>query len=175
MSTPLATTDNQEEIFDIVNEQDEVIGHTTRGIANTTPSLIHRSICVLVFRGDTVFLHKRTPTKDTYPDYWTCSCAGHVDSGEDADHAAVRELKEELGLESTKPLTLLFKEIVRYPHETEMMSFYRYDTTKDPIMDAQEIAEGRFIKLSDIDAFLAEHPKTPCVERALQWIRAVTL
>ena len=171
MSSSPLTTDNQDEIFDVVNEADEVIGQVSRGIANSTPSLIHRSINVMVFQGNTIFLHKRSETKDTYANYWTCSCAGHVDSGEVADHAAVRELSEELGLIAEEPLTLLFKEIVHYPHETEMMSFYRYDTIEEPVLDPKEIAEGLFVPLKDIEAFLMSQPKTPCLERAMKWIR----
>ena len=36
--------------------------------------------------------------KDTAPGRWDSSCSGHLDSGEDYAPAAVRELREEIGL-----------------------------------------------------------------------------
>ena len=54
---------------------------------------------VLVFnsRGE-IFLQKRSMTKDREPGKWDSSSSGHVDSGEDYDACAVRELREEIGL-----------------------------------------------------------------------------
>ena len=61
--------------------------------------LLHRAVHVLVFnsRGE-IFLQKRSMTKDREPGKWDSSSSGHVDSGEDYDACAVRELREEIGL-----------------------------------------------------------------------------
>ena len=87
-----------EEIFDVVNERDEVIGRAPRREVHAR-DLLHRAIHVLVFnaRGE-VFLQKRSLTKDTSPGLWDSSTSGHVDAGEDYDACAVRELREEIGL-----------------------------------------------------------------------------
>ena len=54
-----------EEIFDIVNERDEVVGQNTRREVHAR-GLWHRAVHVLVFnaRGE-VFLQKRSMLKDT--------------------------------------------------------------------------------------------------------------
>ncbi len=87
-----------EEIFDIVNDHDEVIGRLPRSKVHRD-GLKHRATHVLVFnsRGD-VFLQKRSWKKDNSPGVWDSSASGHVDSGEEYDPCAVRELREELGL-----------------------------------------------------------------------------
>ena len=87
-----------EEIFDVVNECDEVIDAKPRSEVHRL-GLKHRAIHVLVFnsRGET-FLQKRSMTKDREPGKWDSSTSGHVDSGEDYDACAVRELREEIGL-----------------------------------------------------------------------------
>ena len=46
-----------------------------------------------------VLLQKRSEKKDIFPGCFDVSAAGHLDAGEDFPEAAVRELKEELGLE----------------------------------------------------------------------------
>jgi isopentenyldiphosphate isomerase len=92
-----------EEIFDIVNERDEVVGQAPRREVHRT-GLRHRAVHVLVFnaRGE-VFLQKRSMLKDTAKGKWDSSASGHVDSGEDYDPCAVRELREEIGLHLAQP------------------------------------------------------------------------
>ena len=46
-----------------------------------------------------VLLQKRAPEKDTFPGLWDVSVAGHVHAGETPLEAALREVKEEIGLE----------------------------------------------------------------------------
>ena len=91
-----------EEIFDVVNERDEVIDRQPRSEVHRL-GLKHRAVHVLVFnsRGET-FLQKRSMTKDREPGKWDSSTSGHVDSGEDYDACAVRELREEIGLTIAK-------------------------------------------------------------------------
>src|SRR5580704_11707993 len=68
-----------EEIFDIVNERDEVVGQNTRREVHAR-GLWHRAVHVLVFnaRGE-VFLQKRSLKKDTAADKWDSSASGHLD------------------------------------------------------------------------------------------------
>src|SRR5579864_5428492 len=98
-----------EEIFDIVNERDEVIGQAPRKEVHAR-GLWHRAVHVLVFNahGD-VFLQKRSMLKDTAKGKWDSSSSGHLDTGEDYDTCAVRELREEIGLIVDRVPSRLFK------------------------------------------------------------------
>ncbi len=98
-----------EEIFDIVNERDEVIGQNTRREVHAR-GLWHRAVHVLVFnaRGE-VFLQKRSLIKDIAAGKWDSSASGHLDTGEAYDACAVREVREEIGLHLTQPPLRLFK------------------------------------------------------------------
>src|SRR5580692_8306785 len=98
-----------EEIFDVVNERDEVVGQNTRREVHRL-GLKHRAVHVLVFneRREAV-LQKRSMTKDTFPGAWDSSASGHLDTGEDYDACAVRELREEIGLVIERPPERLFK------------------------------------------------------------------
>jgi isopentenyl-diphosphate delta-isomerase type 1 len=88
-----------EEIFDVVNERDEVIGRLSRAEVHRQ-ALRHRAIHVLIFnaRGE-IFLQKRSMQKDNFPGRWDSSAAGHLDCGESYDACALREVKEELGID----------------------------------------------------------------------------
>ena len=93
----------REEIFDVVNERDEVIGQQPRSEVHHR-GLMHRAVHVLVFNGaGQVFLQKRSLKKDRQPGLWDSSASGHVDAGEGYDACAVRELREELGLQLSEP------------------------------------------------------------------------
>lgn len=87
------------ELFDVVNENNEVIGQKTRGEVHAQ-GLLHRAVHVFIIngRGD-VFLQMRSHLKDVSPLKWDSSAAGHLDVGESYADCAIREVREEVGLE----------------------------------------------------------------------------
>src|ERR1035441_195318 len=114
-----------EETFDVVNERDEVVGRNTRREVHAR-GLRHRAVHVLVFGSDgRIFLQKRSMTKDTFPGAWDSSASGHLDSGEDFDACAVRELGEELGLRTAAPPRRLFKIAACVETGQEFVRVYR--------------------------------------------------
>ncbi|MEK9143496.1 MAG: NUDIX domain-containing protein [Patescibacteria group bacterium] len=143
------TTDPQNERFDIVDENDTVIGQAVRRNVHLNKSLIHRSITVLVFVDGKLLLQKRSQTKDTYPLFWTSSCSGHVALGDSYEETAKRELTEELGIKPTHPLTFLGKDLIRYPRETEMMTTYRYETSDPATLSKEEITAYTLYSLDE--------------------------
>ena len=46
-----------------------------------------------------LLLQKRSLTKETFPGFWDVSVAGHVTAGESILEGAIREVKEEIGLD----------------------------------------------------------------------------
>ena len=55
------------------------------------------------------FCRKDQFFKDSSPGLWDSSCSGHLDTGENYDSAAVRELSEELGVNSEMELITMLK------------------------------------------------------------------
>jgi 16S rRNA (adenine1518-N6/adenine1519-N6)-dimethyltransferase len=87
------------EVFDVVDENDQVVGRSTRAEIHASGTL-HRAVHIFVFnkRRD-LLLQLRSRWKDNHPGVWDSSAAGHLDAGEDYHSCAVRELQEELGIE----------------------------------------------------------------------------
>ena len=87
-----------DEVFDVVDGQDRVIGKDRRGEIHRR-GLRHRAVHIFWLRPDgQLCLQRRSFAKDNSPGLLSSSCAGHVDSGEAYLAAAVRELAEELGV-----------------------------------------------------------------------------
>lgn len=145
----MKTTDPQDELFDLVDENDKVIGTVKRRETNRNPKRIHRAVCILVFnKKGQLFLQKRSKTKDTYPGYWTISASGHVRSGQTYRQAAIKELKEELGIKEGFSLKRLGKSLMDYPNETEYETFFQMTYIGPIILHPEEIAQGKFITLN---------------------------
>lgn len=87
-----------EEIFDIVDDNDRVIGSLSRDSIHQQ-GLKHRAVHIFWIRADgRVCLQRRSYAKDKSPGLISSSCAGHVDSGETYLRAAEREFQEEMGV-----------------------------------------------------------------------------
>lgn len=142
-------TDNQSELFIVVNEQDDIIDYRSRYDCHHNAHLIHRSTDVLLF--DTkgrILLQKRSLTKDSNPGLWTVSASGHVSKDETYEQAAHRELYEELGVRTE--LTFFEKFIARYPEETEMEAVFqgKYEGKFAP--NALEVEEVRYFTSAEL-------------------------
>lgn len=145
-----------EEIFDVVNERDEVIGRQPRSEVHRL-GLLHRAVHVLVFnaRGE-IFLQKRSPWKDRQPGVWDSSASGHVDSGEDYDACAVREVAEELGCRLAVPPQRLFKISDCAETDQEFVWVYRAAAEGPFVLPPEEIERGEWFAPVRVTRWIAE-------------------
>ena len=147
-----------EEIFDVVNERDEVIGQKPRSEVHAR-GLLHRAVHVLVFnaRGE-IFLQKRSMKKDRQPGVWDSSASGHVDSGEHYDETAVRELREEIGLTIHKPLKALFKIDACEETDGEFVRVYQCRSEGPFALHPDEIETGGWVAPESVTRRVHEKP-----------------
>lgn len=159
------------EFFEIVDENDQVIGVAPRSECHGNPALVHRVAHVLVFNsGGELLLQKRSARKDIQPGRWDTSVGGHLDPGETYLQAAYREMREELGVEGI-PLTFLYFSRIRNDIESENVATYlaRYDG--DIVFAPEEIETVRFWAPAEIEGALGSGCFTPNFEEEwAQWI-----
>jgi isopentenyldiphosphate isomerase len=161
----------KEEIFDVVNERDEVIGHQPRSEVHRL-GLMHRAVHVLVFNAaGQVFLQKRSMKKDRQPGLWDSSTSGHVDAGEDYDACAVRELREEIGLQLQTPPERLFKLAVSAATDQEHVWVYRCRSEGPFRLDPEEIERGGWFGPEEVTRWMAERPQEFATALLVIWKR----
>ena len=162
-----------EEIFDVVNERDEVVDRKPRREVHAR-GLLHRAVHVLVFnaRGE-VFLQKRSMSKDTSPGLWDSSASGHLDSGEDYDYCAVRELREEIGLMVEHSPERLFRIAACAETGQEFVWVYRLKNEGPFTLHPDEIERGGWFATEMVTAWVADRPDEFASAFRLIWRMAV--
>ena len=160
MTTPTNNSHvrSSEDLFDVVNAEDEVIGTEKRSVVHRR-QLLHRAIHVFVFNANgQLYLQKRSLTKDSSPGKWVSSCSGHVDSGEDYDTAALRELGEELALFEPLEFERVFKQPAGDQTGQEFVWVYQCKSEGPFTLDPQESTEGRWVDPDTLDQWLRSSP-----------------
>jgi isopentenyl-diphosphate delta-isomerase type 1 len=158
-----------EEFFDVVNNRDEVIGRKPRREVHRL-GLLHRAVHVLVFNSSgRIFLQKRSMKKDRQPGLWDSSASGHVDSGEDYDSTAVRELGEEIGLRVNTPLERLFKIDACAETDQEFVWVYRCEAEGPFHLNRDEIERGDWFAPAEVTRWMTERPQEFATALLLLW------
>lgn len=162
-----------EELFDVVNERDEVLYPLARSAVHRQ-LLLHRAVHVFVFdsRG-WLLIHRRSPLKEEFPNVWTSSCSGHVSAGETYDETAPRELQEELGITGVS-LERLQKFGACAETSWEFTVLYRTVTDQSLSPDAGEMTAVEWVSLVDLDVATAADPEryAPAFLLLYGWYRA---
>ena len=156
MNTP-QPAQSADELFDVVDGDDRVIGQATRGRVHAE-GLLHRAVhCWVVRPSGALVLQMRSPGKDQYPSTWTSSASGHVDAGETYRVAIGREVAEELGL-SDESLSLLAKVAACEELSREHTELYICRTDAALTPDPSEIA---YLEERPVREWIAELERSP--------------
>lgn len=88
-----------DELVDILDSEGNYTGKTCFKSEAHAKGLFHATVHIWFYtkKGE-VILQQRGKTKTTFPLLWDVSVAGHIEAGETIENAALREIKEEIGL-----------------------------------------------------------------------------
>ena len=164
-----------EEWFPVVERSGLVIGRSSRKYCHSGAKPLHPVVHVhIIDRMSRIYLQKRSMNKDIQPGKWDTAVGGHVSYGESVLEAVYREASEELNLRDFNPIyleTYEFESAV----EREMVNVFAAVGSYELHPDLDEVDEGRWWELEDIDASIGSGVFTPNFESEFSMIRSSLL
>lgn len=164
-----------QEWFPVVEPNGLVVGRSSRQYCHSGAKPLHPVIHVhIIDRYSRVYLQKRSVKKDIQPGKWDTAVGGHVTYGESIIESVYREASEELGLTEFNP-TFLETYVFESEIERELVSVFAVVGTYKLHPDLDEVEEGRWWELADIDSNIGEGIFTPNFESEFRMIRSSLL
>jgi len=163
------------EWFPVVESNGIVTGRASREYCHGGSKPLHPVIHIhIIDRHSRIYLQKRSMNKDIQPGKWDTAVGGHVSYGESILEAVYREASEELALTDFNPI---FVEAYEFesPVEREMVNVFAAVGTYDLHPDLEEVDEGRWWELEDIDSLMGKGVFTPNFESEFAMIRSSLL
>ena len=154
------------EMLDVVDEDDRPQFRASRERVHREYH-IHRSVMFFVFDDEgRVFVNQRSALKELNPGSWSIAFGGHVLAGESYERAVEREIREEVGLDTRPTLITTFKK--RTADERENVKVFGVTADRDPVLFADEIEQGRFVTLAEINEMLGRFDFLPETDTLLK-------
>lgn len=163
------------EMVSVVEENGLVIGQATRQSVHDGSKLMHPVIHLhIINREGCLYIQKRSMKKDLLPGRWDTAVGGHVDYGETLEEALYREASEELGFRDFNPI-FLKSYIWESAREKELVSVFATVGNFTLKPDNDEVTEGRYWNMSEIESNLARGLFTPNFEQEFKSIKDTLL
>jgi isopentenyl-diphosphate delta-isomerase len=178
--TNVQAVSSESEKLIAVDSNDRELGVISKAAAHDGEGTLHRAFSIFLFnREGKVLLQQRSAEKRLWPMYWSNTCCSHPRAGEDMEHATMRRLEQELGMQSD--LTYLFK--FQYQakfgpegSENELCSVYVGRSDEEPQVHPGEIAAVKWVTPEEITRELAADTEgkryTPWFK--MEWKRLTT-
>lgn len=152
----------EEEVVVLVDARDNVVGSAPKMEAHRK-GLLHRAISVFVFNtAGEMLLQRRAGGKYHSGGLWTNACCSHPRPGENPHKAAMRRLREEMGLQGSLDYSFSFiyrAELDQELIEHELDHVFTGTISNDPVPDPEEVGEWRWIAPDALEAELAAAPE----------------
>jgi isopentenyldiphosphate isomerase len=166
-----------DELLDIVNEDNHVIGQEKREIVHRSGQW-HRGVHLFLFTPDRrLLVQRRSHAQDTFPGALDCSVSEHLKVGESYREGALRGLREELGLDTIDPSRLLRFKMNYGPGDNMINELYEgILDTETFAFNRHEIAQIAFHTLPELEEMLAagQVPFTSWLRQLLRWYAGKT-
>jgi len=147
----------------LVNEDDKELGFMEKLLAHRHGSL-HRAISVFIFntRGQ-LLLQQRASGKYHSAGLWTNTCCSHPRRGEGTRDAAMRRLKEEMGIAAalTPAFTFIYNAALDNGlTEHELDHVFIGVTDEAPVLDSAEVSAWKYVAVDELMSDISAHPES---------------
>lgn len=152
------------EMFPLVDPNGTVTGQASRRYCHSGAKVLHPVIHLhIIDRNGRLYLQKRSMKKDIQPGKWDTATGGHVSYGESLVETLFRETAEELGRFDFNPI-YIDSYIFESEIEKELVNIFAAVGTFDLKPDGDELEDGRFWEMDEIEENLGKSLFTPNFE-----------
>lgn len=139
-----------DEILDVVDENDNVLGQKTRTEVEAK-GLRYRAAEIIVLVDGKILIEKRASTKPKRPGYYSV-VSETMKSGESYEHAAVRGVKEETGLDA-KGLKKIGKTMIKdkTANDLYIMTAFVCEGKGKIKLQEEEVDEIKLLSVQEIE------------------------
>ena len=143
----------EDEIWDVYDSARNLTGRTHRRIDPLPEGDYHLVVFVWLQSSKGEYLiSKRAPNKG-YPNMWE-NTGGSAVAGDDSLNAAVREIKEELGLDANPKNATLLKSSIREDSFFDVWLFKQDFDLKDVILQENETIDAMYATIDKIQSMI---------------------
>ncbi len=145
-------THQDDELLDIVDTDDRVIGQQWRSVLYLEGACNFRVVNAFLRNGSgQLWIPRRAAGKKLFPLCLDMSMGGHVASGETYDQAFARELKEELNLEAALMQPRILGRLTPYRHGVSaFMTVYEICADQTPIYNQDDFCAFYWLTPSEL-------------------------
>ncbi len=147
-----------EEKLDTYTRDGKYLGVKTREECHTeNPGFYHKPAWTWAYNSKgQILIQKRSMKKKRFPGLWDMTCAGHVDAGESSVMGAIREAKEEIGVDVREDeMQFMFEYIEDDAWEIGQVFFFKIDKEAEEItLQEEEVEEVRWVSLDELKELL---------------------
>ena len=155
----------------LVDEQDRAVGTMEKMEAHRKGRL-HRAFSVFVFDNQSrLLLQQRALHKYHSAGLWTNTCCSHPRADEDTQHAAIRRLQEEMGMQTDLVGAFTFHYRAVFENgliEHELDHVFLGTSNETPVINPDEVAGFRWLGLAEIEQEVAAQP-----DRFTAWFKHI--
>ena len=150
------------EYIDIFDENNNPTGEIKEKTQAHEDGNFHRTAHIWIMNDKKeLLLQKRSATKKSHPNCWDISGAGHIRAGESVTVGAIRELKEELGIEvNEKDLQYIATiKSTKNPKNMEFGYVYLLRCNKkieEYIFEDEEVSEVKYVYYEELEKMVED-------------------
>ncbi len=159
-----------QEYFDVLDENGKKTGQIKLRSEVHRDGDWHAAVHIWILNSNNeLLIQKRSPEKDSHPNLWDISAAGHISAGHEIIDSAIREINEELGLNiEPSELEHLYTYTQKHTHDgfNNNQLNYVYLLKKDLdidklVLQKEEVAEVKFIPYQELAVLSANGTMVP--------------
>ena len=118
-----------------------------------------------------VLITQRHPQKKLWGGLWECSASGAVIAGEDSLQGALRETKEEIGIDLLSSEAILIETLFRKNDIRDTFLFKKDIRIEDLTFHPNEVVDARWVTKSEYDEFCNKELMAPPVKNFWQLLK----